>query len=318
MKTSQDRPSLLGVVWLRRELKAEGYSDRAIAAKVHAGEWHRVRRGAYCDGPLWRALSAEDQHRVLARAVLRTAHKTAVLSHVSAAIELGAPAWGIPLTEVHLTRTDGKSGRREAGVVQHRAVLPAEHITTHNGARCVTGDRAAVEVSTVVPVEQALVMVNGLFQVGAASPEVMAALVAQYRFWPYSLTSELVLRLAHPKIESVAESRAYYMFWAEHLPRPEPQVEVVDEAGHLVARLDFVWRDQGVWVEFDGRLKYERFRRRGETLEQFLMREKRREELISQLTGWVCVRINWADLERPRITCQRIRRLLERPTQAPA
>lgn len=255
---------------------------------------------------------------MLARAVLRTAHKTAVLSHVSAAIELGAPAWGVALDEVHLTRTDGKSGRREAGVVQHRGVLPPEHVISHNGAPCVAGSRAAVEVSTVIPVEQALVMVNGLFQVGAASPEVMADLGAEYRFWPNSLTSELVLRLAHPKIESVAESRAFYMFWAEHLPRPEPQVDVVDEGGRLVARLDFVWREQGVWVEFDGRQKYELFRRAGETLEQFLMREKRREELISQLTGWVCVRISWADLERPRITCQRIKRLLERPTQAPA
>ncbi len=161
-------------------------------------------------------------------------------------------------------------------------------------------------------------MVNALLQIGAATLKVIAELVAEYRFWPHSLTSELVLRLAHPKLESVAESRAFYMFWAEHLPRPEPQVEVLDEAGRVVARLDFVWREQGVWVEFDGREKYKRFRRPGETLEHFLMREKRREELICQLTGWVCVRISWADLERPRLTCQRIRKLLERSTQAPA
>ena len=46
-----------------------------------------------------------------------------------------------------------------------------------------------------------------------------------------------------------------------------------------------------MFLEFDGRLKYRLFRRANETLEQFLMREKRREELICQLTGWVCVRI---------------------------
>ena len=34
-----------------------------------------------------------------------------------------------------------------------------------------------------------------------------------------------------------------------------------------------------------------------ESLEDFLMREKRRELRISQLTGWVCIRIGWADLE---------------------
>ena len=67
----------------------------------------------------------------------------------------------------------------------------------------------------------------------------------------------------------------------------------------------------GVFLEFDGREKYVRFRREGETLDQFLLREKRREERICQLTGWVCIRITWADLERPVETARRIRRLLD-------
>ncbi|HEX2771983.1 MAG TPA: hypothetical protein VHN18_06080, partial [Micromonosporaceae bacterium] len=71
------------------------------------------------------------------------------------------------------------------------------------------------------------------------------------------------------------------------------------------------WRELGVFVEFDGREKYARFRRKNESLEEFLMREKRREERICLLTGWVCIRITWADLERPAATARRIRRILE-------
>lgn len=306
------------MVWLRRELKADGYSDRAIAAKVRDGEWHRVRRGAYCDGALWRSLSELDQHRVLARAVLRTAHPSAVLSHVSAAVELGAPVWGVSLDDVHLTRTDGKSGRREAGVVQHRGALPDDQVMVHNGVPCVTADRAAAEMTTIASVESALVTVNGLLRLGLTTAVSVATLIEEFQHWPHSLSSELVGRLMDPRLESVAESRAFYMFWSEHLPRPEPQLEIFDEAGRLVARLDFVWPEVGVWVEFDGREKYKRFRRKGETLEQFLMREKRREELIVQLTGWTCIRISWADLERPHLTCQRIRKVLERRAEAPA
>ena len=41
------------------------------------------------------------------------------------------------------------------------------------------------------------------------------------------------------------------------------------------------------------------------------MREKQREERICQLTGWVCIRITWADLERPERTAGRIRRILD-------
>jgi hypothetical protein len=42
----------------------------------------------------------------------------------------------------------------------------------------------------------------------------------------------------------------------------------------------------------------------------FLLREKKREERICQLTGWVCIRIGWSDLETPVATAGRIRRLL--------
>ena len=97
----------------------------------------------------------------------------------------------------------------------------------------------------------------------------------------------------------------------QNLPRPEPQYVVRDEHGHVFARVDFAWPEEGVFLEFDGRIKYERYRREGETLEEYVMREKRREERICQLTGWVCIRIGWADLEDPVATSARIRRLLD-------
>jgi hypothetical protein len=119
-----------------------------------------------------------------------------------------------------------------------------------------------------------------------------------------------VLDLAHPKLESAGESRAWYLFWLQHLPRPEPQLEVLDENSRLVARLDFAWPAYGVFLEFDGREKYERFRRDGESLDEYLMREKRREELVCLLTGWVCIRISWNDLSRPEQLARRIRAVL--------
>ena len=74
--------------------------------------------------------------------------------------------------------------------------------------------------------------------------------------------------------------------------------------------MDFLWRLHGVFLEFDGKIKYEKFRRPGETLDEYLMREKRREELICQATGWVCIRITWANLEQPVATARRIRAIL--------
>ena len=67
-------------------------------------------------------------------------------------------------------------------------------------------------------------------------------------------------------------------------------------------------------MEFDGKIKYAKYRRKGESLEDFLIREKAREELICQLTGWVCIRITWAQLDQPRTLAGRVRRVLDSRT----
>jgi hypothetical protein len=301
---------LSNAVFLRRHAIAWGYTDRGIQLRVRAGEWHRVRRGAYVSGPVWRELSETDRHRAQARAVLMTAHPTAVLSHVSAAVEIGAPVWDVDLSVVHVTRTDRKPRRREAGVWHHRGILADDEIYEVNGVRVTVPLRAAVEVPTVVGVEQALVMVDGLLRIASAAPQDVKAALDRATHWPRSLAHEVIFRLADSRHESAAETRTHYMCWKQGLPCPEPQVQILDERGREFARVDFAWRKYGVFLEFDGRIKYERFRRPNESLEDFLMREKRRELRICQLTGWVCVRIGWADLENPVRTAARIQAIL--------
>ncbi len=314
----KEQVPLDGVVWLRRDALAEGYNDKQIAKLVRAGDWVRVRRGAYTSGDRWRSLSPEDRHRVLCRAVLLTAHPSAALSHVSSAIESGAETWGFDLNEVHLTRTDGKSGRREHGVVHHRGRLFEDEVILRNGVRVTTAPRAVAETCTIAGVEPALTVANSLLHRGEVSSAELDAHTDATRLWPRSLTTELVKRLAESRIESVAESRALYLFWHEHIPRPEPQVDVFDEAGRLVGRVDFLWAKYGVFGEMDGKLKYLTMRREGESLDAFLLREKRREEVICALTGWVCIRITWTDLARPLILARRINRLLASRAPRPA
>lgn len=302
---------LSDVVFLRREAIADGYTDRAIRALVRAGVWHRVRHGAYVSGALWGELDGADRHRVRARAVLRTAHPSTVLSHVSAAVEHGAPVWGVDLDVVHVTRTDGKPRRREAGVVHHTGVLPDDDIVEVNGVPATRPLRVAAEMTTVTSVESALVSVDALLRMAGADDGDIAAQQATVNRWPYSLASQVVFRLADPRHESPGESRTAYFCWQMHLPKPAPQVKIRDETGAVVARLDFAWAAFGVFLEFDGKEKYLRFRRDRETLDQFLMREKEREELVCKLTGWTCVRISWAELHRPEVLARRIRAILD-------
>lgn len=306
-----DPDSLNSAVVLRRELIADGLSDSDIRAKVRRGELQRIRHGSYVESGFWASLSREDQHRVMVRAVLKRAHPSTVATHISSAVERGGSVWGIPLDEVHVTRTDGRPGRSEAGVVHHAGVLEEADVEILNGIRVSRAPRCAVELTTRCGVEAALVTVNSLLHRGELTVAEFKAAAHDMRYWPDSLSTTLVERLCDPRLSSVAESRTWYMCWAQHLPRPRPQVPVPDENGWVFAYADFGWEAEGVFLEFDGRIKYERYRREGETLEEYLLREKRREEQICLLTGWQCIRIQWEDLEHPQRTATRIRRILE-------
>lgn len=306
---------LNGVVRLRRELLEDGYTDHQLTRLVAAGVLHRVRHGAYVDRVLWDGLSETDRHRVRCRAVLRTAHPLTALTHVSAAVEREIPVWGISLDDVHTTRTDGRGGRREAGVVHHSGTLDEADVQVVNGLRLSPAPQCAVEVISTTPTEPALVVINGMLHAGDLTRDDLLQAVNAMKHWPHTLSAHLVVALADGRMESPAETRTYFMCRQQGLPRPEPQVEVFDEHGRLYARVDFAWPDLGVFLEFDGRIKYERHRREGESLEAFLMREKKRAERICLLTGWVCLRIGWADLENPIATGARIRRVLDSRTR---
>lgn len=304
-------PVTLTDITLRRELVEAGWTDRDIVRHVRAGLLTKLRYGAYVRADLVRDLDEVGLMRSRARAVLRTAHECAVLSHQCSLAEYGVPLWGVPLDLTHLTRTDGRHGRREAGIVHHRAQLRDDEWTVRDGVRVVLPARAAIEVVTTYGTEVGLVATAGVLHRGAATTAELRAAAERAARWPRSLNTRLVLARADARLTSVGEARTWHFFHEWGIPRPEPQVKVLGPDGWLLGIVDFAWEELGVFLEFDGRAKYEQHRLPGETLEGFLMREKRREEQICLATGWICVRITWADLARPQVLARRIRAALE-------
>jgi hypothetical protein len=297
-------------VFLRRDLIAAGLTDRDVRRRVVAGDLTRLRHGAYVPTELVKEFGEVDMGRARARAVLRTAHPTAVLSHQTALAEHGVDTWGVGFDETHLTRTDGRPGRREAGVVHHRATLGRRWWVAPNGVPVTHPARAAIEVTTAYGAEAGLVAACGVLNRKLAKLAELHEVAKDAIRWPGSLGTRLVLARADPRLTNVAEARVWHLFFEQGIARPEPQVEVRDEQGNLLGVVDFLWRACGVFLEFDGRIKYERHRRPGESLADYLMREKRREEQICIEKGWICIRITWADLQRPAVLARRIRKAL--------
>lgn len=300
-------------VFLRHEAERLGYDDHPIARLVKDGEWHRVRRGAYTFGKLWTPLSDSERYGLLCAAVVRQAKTDVVLSHLSSANEWGAPLWDVDLTEVHVTRRDGKAGRREAGVDQHRGKILHGDLSAGEYGRLVMGaTRTCLELTTMLDVEHAVVEIDNLLHRKLTTPEALQSRYALMDKWPDTLRTDMILRLVDGRSESVGESRTRYLCWAQHLPAPIPNYPIRDRRGRIIHRVDLAWPELGLFLEFDGKTKYLRYLREGETATDAVLREKRREELICELTGWRCIRIVWADLYTPVKTADRIRAMFRK------
>lgn len=286
-----------------------------LSQAVRSGELARPRRGAYVDGANYASLDRAGRHQLVVRAVLAASPVPLVVSHASALAFYGGPDYGLPLDVVDVTRPDRRAGRAEAGVRQHRGRLTDGDVQRAGGLLLTSPTRAALELTTQVDLEIAVIHLDDLIHRGLTSRH---ALTTRYDAgmgrWPSSLTTDLAIRLADGRSESVAESRFRMLAWREHLPRPEAQFVVLDHRGRVVARLDFAWPEHRVFLEVDGRAKYSKLLTAGETTTDVVIAEKEREDLVRRLTGWRCVRVSWADLGRPAATGEMIRRALDDET----
>ncbi|MDO3395947.1 hypothetical protein QWJ41_09480 [Nocardioides sp. SOB44] len=313
---------LLTPIHLRKHLIDAGWSDRGISRALARGDLAKVRWGAYATKAAYDALDEGGRNGLRARAVVAQAGTELVISHVSALPFWGAPTWGFDLDAVHVTRRDRKAGRREAGVQQHRGrLLPGDTIS-RGGVIVSSPTRLAIEVTTTGRTEAALCVVNDLLHRKLTTREALEArylalddgLDAPMDHWPGTLTANIVLRLCDARLESVGESRLFHLCWVHGLPLPIPQYEVRDRHGRLIARVDFAWPELGVFMEFDGKIKYTKLLKPGESITEVVLREKRREQEVCEATGWRGIRVDWPDLERAQATAQRIAQVLAPPS----
>lgn len=293
------------------ELISAGYDDRAITRMVKSGALHRIRHGAYTFGELWSELNAVERRKLLAHATLRCARSPAVLAGPSAADAYGVPVWDMG-DHTHLARLDQMANRRKTRKVQHRGSLLVEDLTVRDGLPLTSGTRTALDMIALTDIPHALVTVNGLLCAGETTPELLARRAEGMRHDPFTADTSIVLDLADGRCESAGESLFLHFCWARGLPMPVPQLEIRDGRGRLAGRVDFAWPELGVYLEFDGRMKYDELLRPGETAADAVMREKRREQLISSITGWRCIRITWAELFDPERLAARIRAAIAR------
>jgi hypothetical protein len=101
-------------------------------------------------------------------------------------------------------------------------------------------------------------------------------------------------------------------FFRYGIPMPQLQYRVVDHNGVLVGIADFGWEEFRHLGEFDGKVKYQRLLRPGESPSDSVVREKRREDRMrASLRGMT--RFTWASVmpDNARQTMVELRRAMD-------
>ncbi len=211
-------------VFLRREALAFGYEDRDLTRAVRSGRLHRVRQGAYVAASTWAAAGGVERHRLRCTAVLLTHENRVALSHGSAAVHHDLRLWDVPLGRVHVLRLDGGPGRVCGDVVYHSGAWSPDDVWQLGDRLLTSPTRAALETASLVGVEPALVIFDGVIDLGLASPEELAAMYQRMDGWPQTQHLQVPIRLMRPGAQSVGESRARYLCWAQGVPEPRAAV----------------------------------------------------------------------------------------------
>ncbi|MGO4956976.1 hypothetical protein ACTQ49_06850 [Luteococcus sp. Sow4_B9] len=296
------------------DLLAQGLTHGDLRAAVAAGDLVRLRRGAYLKET---PQTDVERHRMLIDATIRGLGDV-VVSHQSAAVVHGLLLPGDPGELVHvLRRRSTKGGGQKNGVVHtHVGKLHAGDIVVVDGMRVTSRARTVVDLARTMNFQDAVILLDAALRSpdrpGEESEHMRSLIqeaVGRAGRVPGVKMARDALSFADGRSGSPLESRSRILIHEEGLPPPVLQYVVADQWGHVLARLDFAWPDQKVYGECDGAVKYGALLRPGQTAAEVVMLEKRRDNSLADL-GWRQVRWMDADLRRPHVLAERIRRAL--------
>lgn len=236
---------------------AAGLGESALLAAVRRCDLVRVAPSVYAVRLPWVALTARDAHRGLTRPAARLVEGSFV-SHASAAVLHGLPAPQGPLGKVSLTVRDTSrtSYPDDWRRVLHGA-LPDTHVTAIEDIPVTTVARTVIDCFRQHRLRNALAIADGALRAGATTMEELQDMRAFQRRWPGVRLADEGLQLADASRESWLESASVAVAWRRGFARPESQVSIHDLDGLFVARVDLLWRDEGVVGECDGLGKYQ-------------------------------------------------------------
>ena len=146
------------------------------------------------------------------------------------------------------------SGLTRAGRSSRESRLHEGDLVEINGVLVTAAMRTAFDVGRQRDLAECVVGLDAMAHAGLVSLPDLATYAEEHRGWQGLPNLRRAVRLAEPKAESPMESRMrMVVVLLGGMPAPEPQVEIRNADGYVVARVDLGDRKRRAGMEYDGR-----------------------------------------------------------------
>ena len=188
----------------------------------------------------------------------------------------------------------GRGGGKRRSIVRlHAQPLDAADLTVIEGIPVTSLERTVFDLARTLPFERAVAAGDRGLAIGMAL-DVLVEMLEPRRRWKGLNQARRSAAFIDGHAESPGESVSRVRCADFGLPAPQLQLPVALPNGTTVYG-DLGWPEHKTIGEFDGRVKYEKLLRPGESAADIVVREKRREDMLRAL-GWQIVRWIWEDL----------------------
>jgi very-short-patch-repair endonuclease len=284
-----------GFVLTMRQATLAGIDEARIRRLLRRGAWRRVGFGvvAVIASDLWDAEEVDEFEQARRDHALRAAAAALARPHhlvcaTSAATMHGLPLRRLPVHPIATARelrTLGSNG----GVLVRRSRLAPSDETSWFGVPVTTLPRTIIDLARNDR-RDGVIAADAALRESLVTRDELWQVVVRSSGWPGIRTARMIVDFADPLAESPLESLVRLALRDSRLPTPDLQVEITDPVTGQRYRSDFLWRQQRLVLEADGRLKYR---------DDELWQEKQRELALSR-AGFRVERVVWGDLH-PRV-----------------
>ena len=210
---------------------------------LRGASWRRVGRGVYAS----RAIADDPVTRL--KAALRRLPGTAAFSGRTAAFLHSLDAR--PPVAIEATLPPTTPTTHLVGITIRRCQLDADDVVLVQGMRVMSVLRTVVDLACRLELVEAVVVLDAALHKAKVTVDELQGWALKHAGYRGVAKLRRAIELAEPKTESPMETRLRLALMLAGLPRPQAQVDLRDPSGCFVARVDLLYPEHRLVIEYD-------------------------------------------------------------------